>query len=811
MGIDATAVCWGSTDFRLTHGTVRDFQGTATTATLLPGKDYEAPVREESFLMLFRQAWAARNGTGAVSVWMPSWDPHNGIEIQRASGANATEVPFRCIEYIGAPGGPNEFIVRDVQNITFGVSGTTANGTPVAGVVNDAKVVTLVIGNGVTSNVEESLALSSWDSANQRPIITRGSDNGGAGDTDTVTVAVVEFTGANWTVSEVTVTPSANFTTENAAISVADPGKTFVFTEVAANGVPASVLSAHDVQHVVEVTSTTNVAVGVLNSDQAATISVRVILVESSDASAATEWVTGSYVSDTSPTITASSVTTPYECSLAHWACVNTGAEDSSLDGGYVAGYEFEVVSASEWTWTLDVSTASNIDYAVQVQRWPGAGVTTDFRVQRGWAYFQAGNSTADLVAGLDYDPPASASSAFARVVMTGWSGPFNQRADNANIISGQSGPGLRNARLSYGTDITAGFTLTTDDTHSARWRFMWEIIEYVGEPGGGNEMIVRDVGSIPLVTTTTADSASVGTVVTDADAMVIATGWDTTSTGYFNGGGRFFATLEWVGGGTDVVRATRLTTANEVEVSYALVEWTGANWLCFHDEQAGAGIGTEVYAHGQTTIRDQTAIFDATFRPNNGAINAEEEYSFRPWISSTTEWSAWRGEDPEASGMIVRAAMLENTDSADPMQVERGAAVQTVGGSTVFNTSLSSNDLTSIFLPGYTTFRIYGTVTQNSPSTGVNNANVLIGTPGAGANVVANHESVILDTQHNLTVIRLPGPIVDNSAVGGGGGSGKGGVNKGPGRGGGRGGGNKKNRSPRFGATLIDTAPEVY
>lgn len=810
MSIDATAPCWGGTDFRVTHGTVRGFGGTSTTATLLPGVDYEAPVREECFFMYMKQGWGARNSLAAVSAYMSSWDPYNGIDVTRTNGSNATEIPFWCIEYIGAAGGVNEFIVRDVQTITFGVSGTTANGTAVAGVVDDDKIVTLVIGNEVTLNAEESLALSSWDVGNQRPVITRGSDNGGAGDTDSVTVAVIEFTGSNWTVSDVTVTPSSNYATENASISIADVNKTFVFTEVAANGVPSASLVDYDVQHVVEVTSTSNVAVGVLNSAQATEVSVRVILVESADENAATEWVTGSYTSDTSPTITASTVTTPHDCILAHWACPDAGSEQTGLTGQYVAGYEFEVTSASQWTWTLDSSTATTIDYAVQVQRWPGGGVTTDFKVQRGYGYIAGSSATVTLTAGIDYEAPASSTSAFARAVISGWAGTMHQRADNANSVASNTGPGNRNVRVTYATDITSSFTLTCDDNQFARFRFMWEIIEYVGAGGGGNEMIVRDTGTINIASTnSTADSASVGTIVDDNDAMAIMTGYDTTATSYFNGGPIMFAKLEWVGGGTDVVRATRGSTSSDVEVSYALVEWTGANWFVFHDEQNPASAGTQAITHGETTVRDQTAIFDTTVYTGSGTVNAEEDYSYRVWISSTTQWTMWRGANSDADDIVIRVAMLENTDSSDPMDVERGAAVQTAGGPITFNTSLSANDLATTYLPGYTTFRLYGTVTQNSTGTSVSNPNITMGTPGAGANVVARYQSTTLDTQHNLTVIRLPGAIVDNSSAGS---AGRGGINPGGGPvggGRGRGGGNRGGRSPRFKAVLIGTSPD--
>ncbi len=121
-----------------------------------------------------------RQGTGQNLDWIASWE---------------------LWEYIGPPGGPNEFIVRHETEVT--TTGQTAVNTLIPNVVNRDNLVPFITG------VVNSQTDNDWDDATHTAEIT----DGGAGisyltvhrdgsDTNpsNVGIAVVEFTGSNWKV-----------------------------------------------------------------------------------------------------------------------------------------------------------------------------------------------------------------------------------------------------------------------------------------------------------------------------------------------------------------------------------------------------------------------------------------------------------------------------------------------------------------------------------------------------------------------------------------------------------------------------------
>ncbi|MBT8269321.1 MAG: choice-of-anchor D domain-containing protein [Bacteroidia bacterium] len=100
-------------------------------------------------------------------------------------------------EYVGTPGGPNEFIVRGRYSVTL--NGTNNNTTQaLSGVVNAAKCIPFITGimnNSTSDDADSGTALAYLENASTLRV-----QKGSNGNNVTVYVTVVEFTGTNWTV-----------------------------------------------------------------------------------------------------------------------------------------------------------------------------------------------------------------------------------------------------------------------------------------------------------------------------------------------------------------------------------------------------------------------------------------------------------------------------------------------------------------------------------------------------------------------------------------------------------------------------------
>lgn len=132
---------------------------------------------------------------------------------REASALLGTNASLSVLEYVGDPGGANEFIVRDRR--TVALTGASDSFTP-SGIVNADKCIPIVTGQ------RSSLAFASnWDHALAATSINRSTgevnvDGRGSGSVETqgiltVEITTVEFTGSNWTV---------HYATENADTAV---------------------------------------------------------------------------------------------------------------------------------------------------------------------------------------------------------------------------------------------------------------------------------------------------------------------------------------------------------------------------------------------------------------------------------------------------------------------------------------------------------------------------------------------------------------------------------------------------------------
>jgi hypothetical protein len=214
-------------DFYIQRGT-ETVSGTGVTLTA--GTDYQAPASNtRAFVRITNTSMtgAGSDTLGAngdpddVFAYITSADDlQSGFTITRpATAADNTRVSWEIIEYVGVAGADNEFVVRDVAEVTYGASALFATGTATT-VTDDADVVVFITGQINPSNsrpdYNTGLSLSSWAADSDQPVFERGdADSVAAG----VSYAVVEFTGASWNIQRVEHTFTAAGVTETESIT----------------------------------------------------------------------------------------------------------------------------------------------------------------------------------------------------------------------------------------------------------------------------------------------------------------------------------------------------------------------------------------------------------------------------------------------------------------------------------------------------------------------------------------------------------------------------------------------------------------
>ncbi len=225
-------------EFKIQRG---EIDVTGTGVSIAAGVDYEAPASlDNAFIRIVNTRLSGggkKSGGGNqnsadwnVSIDNPG-DLLTSVNFARYSNSNNTRVTWEIIEYVGALGGPNEFIVRDQTEIEN--TAQAATGAAVAGIVNDADVVPFITGQrGSTDDVNNThltMHYSSWDDTTDEPTFTRGvsSDTAAA-----ISYAVVEFTGSNWDVDRAVYdfgTSTGN--DQTVTIAPVDLGKTFIHAQ----------------------------------------------------------------------------------------------------------------------------------------------------------------------------------------------------------------------------------------------------------------------------------------------------------------------------------------------------------------------------------------------------------------------------------------------------------------------------------------------------------------------------------------------------------------------------------------------------
>lgn len=286
---------------------------------------------------------------------------------------------------------------------------------------------------------------------------------------------------------------------------------------------------------------------------------------------------------------------------------------EATVEAGYLSTYCFRVTDAG-----AELSSYVVYPEVTTVQR-------QDFFVQRGEEIVSGTGVT--LVAGTDYDFIAATSSAFVRITNSQLSG-----AGDSGGTSPQNTDDVT-AYISDQGDITTSFTIGRPAAAAAETRVFWEIIEFVGEPGTDNEMIVRGVGELPIAATNlTGSGATTGGVVDDTDVVVFITGQSSDASGRtFN---ESLYTASW-NTSTNQPDFTRGDADSSSNVSYAVVEFTGINWLIQRVEHVYVdAIGTPETV-GITPIPNVSKGFIHSQKRVGNGLAGLDEIGHQVWLSS--------------------------------------------------------------------------------------------------------------------------------------------------------------------------------
>ena len=255
-----------------------------------------------------------------------------------------------------------------------------------------------------------------------------------------------------------------------------------------------------------------------------------------------------------------------------------------------------------------------------------------DFNIQRGVVEIASGATTATITAGVDYTAPADASKAFVRITATEIGNPFT----GPTPINGASDDWLTLVDIS---SISTSVTFTrTDSTVDAnrRPRIYWELIEYIGAPGGPNEFVVRGSGTTVINNAAaTATTSTISGVVSDADIVPIITGAN-IATGSFSTA--FHAAVAEWDSGADAITFRRGMTTYDCTIGWVAVEFVGSAWSVQFKEHAVSAAGTTTATLDSAVTVDKAFMFIQ--KRIAGSRTFTNSISALVWLSGSNEVS---------------------------------------------------------------------------------------------------------------------------------------------------------------------------
>ncbi len=260
------------------------------------------------------------------------------------------------------------------------------------------------------------------------------------------------------------------------------------------------------------------------------------------------------------------------------------------------------------------------------------------------------------------------------------------------------------------GDDMAGGRRLTSTNTltyyresgsSTSNMRFNTSIWEYVGPPGGNNEMIIRGRYAVNLNGTTNSVTQVISGVTNANDCIPFITGIMNNTTSQDADSGTAIAYLE----NATTLRVLKGSNDNNVTVYITLVEFTGANWTVLHGDSGssasdtgtitlrngsdGTGTATNVSAWGEAIIFSHH-IGDTGTSGTNDALADNWPLMDPGSNNQTVDWTFDGGHDSDGTNRHF-VHVLNNTD----LNVTRYQNTSSTDNETTIN--ISSAGLSSI------------------------------------------------------------------------------------------------------------------
>ena len=354
----------------------------------------------------------------------------------------------------------------------------------------------------------------------------------------------------------------------------------------------------------------------------------------------------------------------------------NGGVRDTSSQTGNIAiagdefvELEFSIEATDDalyaTTYCFRLTAGGSALYAYDVYPQMTMDSQRDFFVQRGVTTISNTNTTATITAGVDYTAPQSASSAFIRITNTQHTGA------GRDVGGGQQTADNVTAYVSNPDNITSSITFTRFGNADTT-RVSWEIVEYIGPPGGDNEIIVHSATTTTFGTSATVASTTVSGVTDDNDVVVFVTGAANPDGGVADYN-TALVTAEWAGASNEVALTRGDTGGDAVEISWAAVEFTGSNWVIQRAEHSYTTAGVEE-TEPINSVNDLSRAFLHTQKRTGTGLQGLDEFGHEVWLSSTgaVSFTIQSGAGTPANHVSV-AWVIENTQtSGTPMVVTR-------------------------------------------------------------------------------------------------------------------------------------------
>jgi hypothetical protein len=353
-------------------------------------------------------------------------------------------------------------------------------------------------------------------------------------------------------------------------------------------------------------------------------------------------------------------------------------AGTAALEGGT---YCFRVTNAGTPIMNYEVYPQVQIKFA------------TDFLIQRGT--LSVTGTTGTITAGTQYEAPSNASNAFIRITGTNHSGTGGGTTGNADDVTVYvSNPG----------NIATSITFTRPATAAGTTRVSWEIIEYIGAPGGQNEMIVRQHGTQTYVTgNLTQTTGTVSGVTNDNDVVVFVTGQLNPDTGTLFPRG--LSTAAW-NSGPDTATFTRGESGNAAILSYAVVEFTGSNWRIQRVENTYSATMGTIETQSISPVNSLSRAFLHAQKRMGAGRNTHGDYGHIVTLSGIGQVSFQldsTGTTPASHTSV--AWVIENIQTAGermivtPLSGSQSGGTAPVTANLTFGITLDDLDIASLFV----------------------------------------------------------------------------------------------------------------